>query len=768
MSRSAPFVGALGAFLFVAPLIAVAGRPGETQELKVALVYRFDEETELGPKHSGGELLAVSSGRLEPVIYEIPALVPGSSVVELTIEVPIDAEFELQAHSQMYFSQPVKLNTTGDKKVVIEMLPAGQVEGRLLPKPGWVGETLDLALFEPPKSLTASGVDERRSFRISCAVQDQKSFRCQVPAGSFEARISASSWCPISLWGLRIEAGKVKDIGDLEFEQCSMLTGTVQVEAGAGLSIEDVGPIQVDLEPQMVADPSELTLFRVQHGDDMDLLSYRTETDSAGGFEIHGVRPGTYRLHAVAENWSPASMSSVVVNGQANLDLTQPLVLTPPVKLSVFIDPPKSPRDSSWSVHLIDPEHRSETKPSPADESGHWTKESLLPGHYFIRLEESIDTHRLPEGWYFEEIYLESGEQILEIEVPVIEVRGRVLKADRPIAATLHFGGQHSPLSVTLSSDDDGIIEGMLPRAGIWPIDAEYEGSGGVQALADIELHESEDGEPVSFDIEIPETLLTGIVLDESGQGVSGAEVEVVSLERRRRVATTTSDGTGRFEIAGLLEEQVEIRAHNSIGAGEWRTVEVLASAPEYLELSIREKKIGDWKLVAGDTGVAGAWIQYRPSDQGLASLRSVVTAGDGSFKINAESDTVLSLVVLAPNHGLAMRRVSFGGSTTKTGNVELHQQSGTLVIEPAERDYSDLVLEKDLVAIDLSTLQRRLGLKPKDAGSGFRIQAEPGTYSLCSRTLAAGGGGLEAACARARLVAAGEARLQLPATEGR
>ena len=754
---------AAGCFLSPTPAVASEKDSAKKKTLHVSLLYR-DVDLKFHKERPASDMLLVTPREtsLEAYLKEIPPINRLSGKVNLEVEIPSSGEFQLQVKSEDFFSVSGIVSIHQEDEALFEMLPAGWITGTLTLDNHlkWNEKALELVLFEPPRLLSANAEEDRRSFKAHCPVEADRQFRCQVPAGAFEARFSAASWCPIPIWGIEIGVEETVVVGDLKMRRCSTLEGIVEVASNE----EQPDFIELSLEPEMPIGRADLALFRATHGDDLELLSYSTSIrPEEESFKIPGVRPGSYRIQAQAEGWAPAEKSPVVISPGKDVALSEALTLKPLGALELFIDPPTLPGGARWMVRIYDSEHRSEMRFSAADESGFWQGKNLLPGEYQLRIESVVGPQSIPSGWHFESIDIRPGAQIVEIEVPIVEVRGQVLKAANPVAATVHFGGRHRPLSIALRSGSDGFIKGILPRGGTWPIEIDLQGNR-VLTVEDLELADSEDGEPIEFEIEIPDTALKGIVKNSSGEPVPRAEITVISEGRSRRIAGTRSNHAGEFEIQGLPTETIRIQGKHPKGASRWETIKIEDAVVQETELYIIESETQNAVLLRDGVGLAGAWVQYSLPSNGPASLRTAVSAGDGSFELQVPEGSVVDLAILAPFQGLILRRITFQDpKSQETFEIELDHSPGELILEPP--DLSDFILKRGDVAIALPYLLARLP-KSTDSSHEVRISAEAGEYSLCRRSRP--DNVAQPNCLSFHLNAGGETRLDLRTQEQR
>src|SRR5262249_5453727 len=142
------------------------------------------------------------------------------------------------------------------------------------------------------------------------------------------------------------------------------------------------------------------------------------------------------------------------------------LVLQPPYPLEVSVEPATGPGGRPWSLNVIKLSPFQTKTEHSFPEAGTLHLKGLTQGDYLVEL---IDADGAK--WLSKMFAVESAPGPLLLKVPIVHVKGTVKLRRDPLKASLSFGGRMGKGErVVLESDDSGLFEGYLPRAGSWPV----------------------------------------------------------------------------------------------------------------------------------------------------------------------------------------------------------------------------------------------------------------------------------------------------------
>ena len=278
----------------------------------------------------------------------------------------------------------------------------------------------------------------------------------------------------------------------------------------------------------------------------IETLKLSTAANLRGFFQLEAVRPGDYVLTATREPQASARVTVRVLEGQATEVADPPVVLRLPRTLEIFVDPPSPPGLGLWTAKLLQMDSRSNVMETFADTAitadGAWLVEGIAIGTYSLSIASANG-----DRWFQQLLEVEADPQPVFITIPAIEVRGSVKLGEEPLSARLVFGGKYGALSVTLATDEEGAFAGLLPRAGVWEIEAEVSDPP-IKKRMQKEVTDGED-----LEIVFPDTRVQGTVVDEQGRNVGRAIVKITNLEEPGGASNPWTDERGQFEVVEHL-----------------------------------------------------------------------------------------------------------------------------------------------------------------------------------------------------------------------
>lgn len=639
----------------------------------------------------------------------------------------------------------------------------------------WFGATLSGALSLPQgdKSVaevtlvfsSAPGVDESLAVeKVStvCAVNNGI-WRCDVPAIPLDVQVRTKDYIPYYAWDLKLGPGREVSLGRLALERGASLVGWVKRSDGGpveGVQVQ-VAPMggidKGQMAPQFVPIPPVRTTHR-------------------GFFQLKKLSAGDCWVSATMTALPPATLP-VNIATESETALHEPLVLAGLSRLSVQVDPPLDPWGAAWSLKLVQVRdqpgagHFSEdVAHGTADRSGRWSAERLSQGRYLLIVQRAQE-----ESWHTELIELAGGvEQSVPISISLVTLRGRVRLGSSPLQAALWFGGKNGAERFEMHSDEEGVFEGLLSRAGAWVVD--------IHAM-DPELDrrlEVEVPESATPDVEItlPDTLLAGTTVDATGKPWPGARVVIRALAEQQASSLDTTDDEGHFEFRGMNPGAVQLwadgDAEHTSGPVMFNVEEAGHAAPQ--TVTIREKLRLSGHVFSAGHPVPGATVTAVPGPKVITSVRPVRTGQDGSFSVSVPHNTqTLDLRIQA--RGYVYKRLAVSLPSPGPIRVDLPAQSGRLVLDLPElanqRSWSSPVLvvyhegQWDFFR-SLENWSRLNGESTDNPHLMVIPQVEPGDWAFCFVTPGQDHPASPAelprgACVSGTLLPGGELRLVVP-----
>jgi len=572
-------------------------------------------------------------------------------------------------------------------------------------------------------------------------------------------RIKGEGLIPVYRWGVVVEEGKDRNLGNLKLQRGSSVAGWVALKSG-DLSEQK---LRVELSQEISGLPGSREEYNRLRS-----LSLKTEANDRGFFQFSGVSPGTYVVTASGEGFAPARRGSIVVREGLQSEILEPLELDRPLELAVRFEPPLDPFGKPWQLRLLQSEVAGELNEGiwngTASAEGLWRLPGLAPGGYRLLVLGDAD-----ERWAARELQLDSGRTSVDIQIPLVPVRGTVTLGKEPLAATLWFGGRRGARRIRMDSDEKGRYAGLLSEEGTWPLEIAAADRHLRLALDSVEVKVPSGKTTATLDIRVPDTRLSGEVVDSSNRRVPGALVSVF----RSGASQVATDDKGEFELRGLKPGIAGIEAEDgprTSGAVEVR-IEEEHENPR-LHLILQETLKVNGRVVSSRGPVPGAELTAFPAlDQvGFATAVSAVTGPDGQFTLALHAGTSrIDLLVLAPSFALRMLPVLLQPGHPLEISVE--QDGGTLVLEvPEDHATFPLLAHAGTFTVPM-LLQRWAVLQGSRKLPGHLVlpNVEPGAYSLCIKASADLRQGKEppadGRCETGILPPLGELRLRLPAS---
>ncbi|NJL29385.1 MAG: carboxypeptidase regulatory-like domain-containing protein [Thermoanaerobaculia bacterium] len=715
----------LEAVFFLALSLAVsAASRGEALEAAITVLGRSQAEPKLDC------VLSATSGDAKK---EWSLQAPWHGELDLQLDRP----WQLHAKASGFWAQSVSIGPgTGSAQLELSLLPAGVVAGKLHPPEGTVlPQALTLKISPPPPRR-----GEERSpiptTELSCPITEG-AFACVLPAGALDLKLQAGTWAPHYFWAAAIAAGHTADLGTLRLRSGASLVGWVEV---AGQHAAAERPV-VELKLPMMGerfDPREETR--------QGLRSVTQKVDERGFFQLVGLAPGGYLLTATTAGFALPEPLLVDVLADRETVLKDPITLLPMQPLEVWIEPPLGPGGAPWQVQAG---KERATIPvvdilakSPASSEGFWRSQALAPGTYRLSISDAAGS-----TWYEQEVRLDAVGSPLNIEIPLIAIAGRVTRGDEPVAAIVAFGTTQGRPQIRIATNEEGEFAGYLPRDGEWPVEVVFgERDGVVQAIEPVSIEKPGGGEPAWVEIALPDTELLVRVVEGDEVPIAGANILVLRNREqggRRREAMSRSDENGELTLRGLSEGEILLQAKVLEKSSPWTLAELRegrSGATVVLRLAEQVEITGRVFSPAGPS--AGAKVVGMPGGtaNGMAFWAQAVTAGDGSFTLEAPGDALwLDVVVVPPGLPVRLVRIALTQKKKLSLDLQVSAQGGDLLIGEAVGSANPnapgpLALSYGDATVNALSLLRLLAFGRIESGAeGLKLLGlEPGLYTLC------------------------------------
>ncbi|HEX6861322.1 MAG TPA: hypothetical protein VF414_00820 [Thermoanaerobaculia bacterium] len=611
-------------------------------------------------------------------------------------------------------------------EIPVKLRPAGTLTGKFtVENKDKLPEGLE-ARFEPTREPPPKKQDVPPG-RATCAVGPSGDWRCRVPAGQLDLALHPKGFVPHYLWNLEVKPGETKKLDPRKLVRGASVAGWITREDGTPAE-----KCRVRIEPATA--PGSVRDSTLEF---LQAVASEVPCQGKGFFQSPALRPGAYVLIA-QENEAQARSSSIQVWEGAESRLAAPIVLRRPVDFELTLSPPVDWLGRPWRIEAqraiegqtvwTAPTYRTEV-----DLDGRAKLPKQLPGRFRIEVYDQLGNTLFSDL----NVNLADPAQPYPITLNLLWVDGTVHLGDEPVAGRLLFRGDGG-VEIKMTSNEGGRFEGPLPKAGNWRVDIEGD-EPRLKSKTTVEIKPK--GSRASVAIEIPNTVVSGRVVDSEGKPVRGADVSLGSL--KGGTALTGSDEKGEFELRYFPEGLNELSASKSIGRGEYEgsekhifdAVEDQPHGPVVLTLS--RNRVIRGKILAPTGPVIGATVMAWPTTGGGGS-QTVRTRLDGDFELKVPLDTqALRVIVSPPGGALEIREVNV------TSNAELLFQveplGGELVVtldnsETPEREA--VVLWKEDLGISLGTLKEWAegnGGHFWRAGQTRIPQLAPGSYTVCA-----------------------------------
>ena len=682
-----------------------------------------------------------ASIRLRRASATAPDLViePGDAPsVEIELEPGTTWEIVLEARERW---APRTVTTLGEAdsstRVRLPVWPVRPVTGRLTLVP-------NQEQTEPPEPLRrleariemGRGPGARRSGPrstgfIDCPLADDGRFTCSLPVAELDLRMMVQGYVPHYRWSFEVPATEPVSLGTVKLEPGASVSGRVQADG------VDLTKIHVSLVPATAAGSAMATGAM----DKLASAGLSVAPDPSGFFQLRGVPAGAYLVEAVHPELAPARLPPMKVAPRTEVVLPTPIVLRPPLDLSLTIDPPVDWNAEPWHVTIrraFDMAARRQDEAvyrGPMMQGEPLVLPNQAPGLYYV----SISRQR-QETVHLERFDVQhDADANWRIDLDLLRVEGRATLGDEPLQGTLRFSGREGASGIELTADEDGSFSGVLPGPGIWDVRVDSTEQA-VHHVTRIEIDEDAES-PHEIRLEIPDTLLFGRVVDETGAAVEAS----VMIETRQGSYDVMTDEQGEIELRGVPEGAAALFATAQSTDGELRSDDVSVivdegqpAGPIVLELRRLSSLAG--RVFSLDGPIAGANVLALPPPGMFSFGARAQTDLNGGFELEIPSRVQrFHVVVSPPGHALKTFEIDTGYGDAialrvprETGTLELRMPMDERVFR---QQGLNLLIEQNGISLPMGLLY------PWAMSHGGRVSGSPemtfpamapGHYRVC------------------------------------
>ena len=654
----------------------------------------------------------------------------------------MDVESSSLWHGRQY------LFVDGPRTITVPIWPAGILTGRVISKARRAPTEVNVG-FEG-----TAGPNDPVSGTSTGKIAPDGRFTIRLPLGTMDVRMRAARHIGRFFWSLSITS-RPKDLGDVNLVEGQAIVGRVDLPSGIRA---DVTKVVVRARPNGTTDGSGPFLTGSL------FLPRSTTVEKKGIFHLDGVMPGEYIVQATHPSGFVSSEVVVPVReGVAAVDLTEPLQLNEPKKVGLSITPPATPDGSRWRIaiaRVVGPSRYDPIAITLTGKDGSWESPPLAPGEYRITAGTSFD-----DAWYEDQITLGASDEVRSITLKGRRVEGRLLMGEKPLQGNVEF---HESGGRTVTADaPDGSFTVTLPDPDrtSWDVTVRSQAPFVNRTFAGFSVPR----DVTRVTISVPNTLVTGKVIDEHSNPLPNALITVVS---GTSVIQPTAAPDGIFQVYGLVEGSYQISASTADEVADSINVDLHEDDPAQTVTLVAHKRNQFRSQVLSPLGpVAGASVFVRPTNPIPSLLPILSTGADGVFESTIPHGAVfVDVIAMPPGFTFFLGRLRVEDDKP----VAVTQRGGVIEMYGPE---SESYVVHGGAAVELEMIENLWPVRrEKTAGGAVRVHApmmEPGIYALCtvppSRKelfLASGGATGATQCATGALDPLGSLTLRLPSSD--
>jgi hypothetical protein len=590
--------------------------------------------------------------------------------------------WQVQASAPGYWSQAAEVvaGRQAPSRVRLVLWPAASLHGEILTAGGEpLPRHLEVRLSATP---VPAGTGARAPIprpqpspsraELRCRIEEG-AWNCLGPAGLFDVQLEAAGYAPQYAWGVSLRATENTDFGRTALLRTASVFGRAVRTDGS----DPQGPCRATLRAEVARRALEPGPESTAEGE----ASLSVPLTQRGYFQVLGVPPGRHVL--AVECPAASGIREVRVRADNETRVDPPLLLEE-LTLDIAITPKADPEGRPWqlTVDATAPRLRRIAEKATTLADGRWVRRGLTAGSYRVAVSSSGGTL-----WLQRFFKLDEGSGPLSLRLPFVAVAGRVLLSAQPVRAQLAFFNEAGGEPATLTSDNDGYFQGLLPVAPDvqetrWTVEAHATHPAINRRLEGVSVQPVASGASAWLELALPAFAVHGTVVSDEGEPQSGAEVTFEETRSGARTGTATDDAGG-FELPDLPAGSYTAVAESVEGASERTAFEVAEGIESELKLVLKHSDRVPFYVVSSRGPVADAAVQvWIPPG---VTWGFTHTDADGRFEIELPPGTSeVGLTLGAPGYALKLMRLPVAGEHTITSEhtITLDASGGTLALD--------------------------------------------------------------------------------------
>ena len=589
----------------------------------------------------------------------VSAVAPGKAVIGLSG----CQSWRLSCLGRVFCAANIDRDAEGAS--TLTLFPAARVRGRLqAPRTHGLPESILVS-----GRLRDQGDTAKVDFDFEVPAEDQGGFVFRAPDGPLDLRIAAKDLAPAYRWNVRPKEG-ILELGVLKMVSGGSILGyVVDGDTGYPVASATVSATAAGLDGLPIADQEAAT----------SLPAPSARTNDRGAFQLKSLAPGAYRLKAEHPDFLTVEPPGIGVVRNAETILGGDIALSKPLALRILIDPLASPDGSPWEVALADPATSTDVANVTADLEGSAIFDRLAPASLRMR----IGTQDVFNA-FEEEIEL-TGDRDMAVEIPIVEVVGRVTLDDEPVQGKIDIGtGAGDRWAAPL--DEDGGFATWIREPAHNILFLAIEGESFTNPTQVVVREPVVRKGRIDLEIELLDLEISGRVITQRGTPVKDAFV--IARLADHMFTKVYSDEDGAFSMRPLQASEYRLKASWK-GYGD--SAEELVSLDESLpsvetELVLRRNRRLKG-LVSGPSGeaVGGARVVTFSAGQDWVE-DTVGTDANGRFRAEVAADAQRAVVLI---EALGYPLWSACIDSTREAVIQLPAASGHLEIGFVPREDS-------------------------------------------------------------------------------
>jgi hypothetical protein len=643
------------------------------------------------------------------------------------VSLPADTHWWLATTARGWWSQRTLLSvTSGAEPMPVEsrLWPAGRLRGTL--KVLNATDKLPATLTVSARAVPGTPPRSLPDFTIDCPVERSGHWQCEIPIGSHDLSLSATSYIPAWRWDVHVDRDAPRDLGTMTLRKGASVAGWAAVDE-RGVKLTGTRAV--------------LTRLIAAGGDARVTQRLGAPVAEAavaanGFFQLTGVEAGTYRVRVELDGFAPASLFPVRVFADNETVIRHPLTLQRPLHVRASVEPVRDPSGNPWRMTISrigDFSTAPDGGPifdAPISETGEAAVAGQAPGTFRITVADSdgnpYDTRNFDVQ--------SDSDAPQHFDIGIVTVTGHIHRGDEPLAATLSFGERFGSVHVTTDSAADGSFTARLPRDGQWSIDVEAEPD--IRSRIETDIHADSKHE-AEADLTLNDNHVHGRVITDAGVPTPSASV---TLTIGRQTLATRASADGSFAFAGVANGAAHLSAENGSAGARQHSNDAAIDVPATgsvgpIELRLQPQHHIVASVISSRGPVAGAIVEITvPPPAPTPFIERMTTGLEGTFELNPPASAAsATAVVLSP--GLALRAFTLPLDGRELV-LNVPESGGTLRITTTEplMTYSYLAVTQDGRAIPARNIfawAGNHGIRPTEHGIDVPDVAA-GVYRVC------------------------------------